>query len=94
VSGFRRQGLDEVRGEVLAIPIGEKDLINDLLVLLGYGNGVGSPLCCDERFRAVFDDCAVKLGIDQGVPPEPGIGTADNEFIVEDGDGYLFRNVF
>ena len=54
MSGFRRQGLDEVRGKVLAIPIREKDLINDLLVLPGHDNGVrGSGLLDrNESFAA------------------------------------------
>jgi hypothetical protein len=34
VTGFGRQSLDEVRSKVLAVPVGEKNLIDDLLVLL------------------------------------------------------------
>ena len=63
--GFGRQGLDEIGGEVLAVPVGEEDLVNDLLVFVGDGNGVRGPFGRNERFRSGFHDGAVQFGEDQ-----------------------------
>ena len=94
VPGFGRQSLDEIGGEILAVPVGEQNLVDDLLVFVGDGDGVRGAFRRNEGVGSGLDDGAVKLGIDQRVPSEPGVGPADDQFIVKDGDGYFFSNVF